>query len=850
MNDEIINWLKLQPIWLQLAASRYLTNGTFADGDIKDFIQSIKDTENSKKIRVGYPVIGKTDNKNNIKLHSLGSIEGIDRLNPKRPLIFRPENLTVIYGSNGSGKSGYVRLIKNICGKPNTNPLKSNVYDSPPIKQSCVIKFEVNGITSDDFEWVANTQPIPELSNVDIFDATNGNIYLEKETETTYLPDELALFTELANISDKISNELDIECSKLVSSLPKLPDKYLSTVFGNVYTTLYFNTPKEKIDQLVVFSSVDEISLKTLKNRLVTLDPITEAKRKRGIKNQIDKMIVNINDAVNTLSPQTIFEIKLKYQNILQKRNAVSEGARILSGTAKLDGIGSDTWIQLWSAARAYSTTTAYKDEVFPYIGKTARCVLCHQELNDEAKERLKNFEEFVQGELETEAQKAEKEFEDAILNLPEILNETTLTTKCQAAELNEVLTTEINNWFSKTNEYLEILLTKKIEKLNKIEIPSAETLLKELNRLSNEAGSSAQQYEQDSSDFDHDKLESELLELEAHQWIAQQKEAIEAEIIHLKEIEKYKEWKKLTDTSRISREASLISEKLISEAYINRFNTELKKLGAENIAVQIEKSRATKGKSKYKISLKNIVNTQIEPIHILSDGEKRIVSLAAFLADVTSYTASTPFIFDDPISSLDQEFEEKTIERLVELSKERQVIVFTHRLSFLSIMLDKTDKVGINQNSIYIRNEPWGTGNPSEIPIFAKDPKGALNTLKNERLNKAKKEYNLNGHEAYYPLGKAICSDFRIILERVVEKLLFSGIILRFRRDVQTKQLSELLKITETDCGIIDRLMTKYSFYEHSQPQESPVPIPEPSEITLDLDEMLNWSTEFSKRG
>jgi hypothetical protein len=45
MNDEIINWIKLQPIWLQLAASRYLTNSTFADGDIKDFIQSIKDTE-------------------------------------------------------------------------------------------------------------------------------------------------------------------------------------------------------------------------------------------------------------------------------------------------------------------------------------------------------------------------------------------------------------------------------------------------------------------------------------------------------------------------------------------------------------------------------------------------------------------------------------------------------------------------------------------------------------------------------------------------------------------------------------------------------------------------------------
>jgi ABC-type Mn2+/Zn2+ transport system ATPase subunit len=63
----------------------------------------------------------------------------------------------------------------------------------------------------------------------------------------------------------------------------------------------------------------------------------------------------------------------------------------------------------------------------------------------------------------------------------------------------------------------------------------------------------------------------------------------------------------------------------------------------------------------------------------VLSEGEYRIVSLAAFLADVGGKDFSAPFVFDDPISSLDQDFEEAVVQRLVELSQERQVIIFTH---------------------------------------------------------------------------------------------------------------------------------------------------------------------------
>jgi ABC-type bacteriocin/lantibiotic exporter with double-glycine peptidase domain len=70
---------------------------------------------------------------------------------------------------------------------------------------------------------------------------------------------------------------------------------------------------------------------------------------------------------------------------------------------------------------------------------------------------------------------------------------------------------------------------------------------------------------------------------------------------------------------------------------------------------------------------------------------------LAAFLADITGSGQPTPFVFDDPISSLDQEFEERVADRLVELLRTRQVIVFTHRLSLLALLEDALDKANKN---------------------------------------------------------------------------------------------------------------------------------------------------------
>ncbi len=141
------------------------------------------------------------------------------------------------------------------------------------------------------------------------------------------------------------------------------------------------------------------------------------------------------------------------------------------------------------------------------------------------------------------------------------------------------------------------------------------------------------------------------------------------------------------------------------------------------------------------------------------------------------------------------------------------------------------------------------GNRRTGRYPIFAKKPESALKQLINDRLSKAKKLLNEHGKEVYEPYAKSLCSDFRDLLERMIEVELMGDIVQRYRREVHTKKISGLAKISEADCKYFDDLMTKYSRYVHPQPIEAPVRLPEPDELETDFTALKDWQAEFKKR-
>ena len=63
-----------------------------------------------------------------LKLRSISDVTGVNALCPDQKLVFG-DALTVIYGHNGSGKTGYVRILKRACGARTHEDIWTNVHE-------------------------------------------------------------------------------------------------------------------------------------------------------------------------------------------------------------------------------------------------------------------------------------------------------------------------------------------------------------------------------------------------------------------------------------------------------------------------------------------------------------------------------------------------------------------------------------------------------------------------------------------------------------------------------------------------------------------------------------------------
>ena len=873
--ETLKEWFKKRHVWLQEAATRIIEKGNLKDEDYTELykycLSQAKNQLDESSREVPIDQLLKPENSDSrIKLKSIKNITGINALSPKKPLNFGGSNLAIIYGLNASGKSGYVRILQHICGTKFRLPLISNVYKPHESEKKCAIEYQ-EGNESKRTEWHASEKPISDLICVDIFDSNSALSYITNENEVTYEPPILSFFSNLVDVCEEISSKIKSEIDKNPSKKPFFPLEYNNTVGAKWYDEkLSANTTEQDLHSYCSWTEDNKKDLAKLQIRLAQEDSEKKAKEIRKKNTNLRNLIDHTTSLLENLSNQKCREVnqlKKKYATIKKTAKVAAEQ---FSNNASLNGVGSEIWKQLWHYAKEYSETEAYKGQPFPVISDDALCVLCYQKLDKEAKSRFTSFNDFIKGEAQRAVEDTKQLLENAIQSLPKIPDQEMLKTQLNAAGLssdNPCLRNLYLELEQRKNQLCQSCLKiqdsieeEKPENSNKISIDdsniqpnfiplsSIEEWKTEVEKIIKDREHDAKQYDEDSKALNRDDLLAKQKELKAKEWLSQQINSIKEEIKRLKDIEILNSAERLTNTKALSIKKSELSEELITEDFVNRFNTELKALKADKIKVEIFRSRTKKGKALHQIRLKDTSAPSVRTGNVLSEGEIRIVALSVFLADVTGGKNSAPFIFDDPISSLDQNFEEAVVQRLVQLSTDRQVVVFTHRLSTLALLKEYSKKNNIEPDTIYIKEESWGTGEPGNTPLFTQNPLKALNILI-EKLPQAEKNLNTQGQDSYDRDAKSICSDFRIIIENVIESVLLIDIVKRHRRQIYSTKVKKLSKISADDCNFIDDLMTKYSKLLHSASNETPVNFPDPEQLKEDFESLKNWMKEFEKR-
>ena len=431
------SWLAKRPKWLQVAAKHLINGEDLDDATISNLAVLCKQEANDEfpDIDCSIPdgIFDSQDNEE-IRLCSIKEVVGVNKLAPRKPLNFGNSNIAVVYGQNGSGKSGYVRLLKHICGSRDCvrGQLYKNVFSSKNVDQKAKVSFSKGGALYE-YEWVGSGI-CDDLTSVDLFDTSFGRVFMGSEGEVCYEPPVLSFFSRLTDVCESVAVQLDADSRRLESKMSSIPNLVLDTEEGAWLKKLNAQVAADAIESHCSFSTDDEIALQELQRRISETSPAEKAKHFKIKKSHIDSLISHIQIYLNSLSDENCEKISTLKKDYILKKDAAEAAAKNAFSDTKLEGIGSDIWRELWQAARQYSEELAYREQEFPYTQDDSICVLCHQPLSGEAKKRLISFESYIKGEMQRQAINALRDVNEAIAALPQIPNIDELTTKINAA--------------------------------------------------------------------------------------------------------------------------------------------------------------------------------------------------------------------------------------------------------------------------------------------------------------------------------------------------------------------------------------------------------------------------------
>ncbi len=338
-------------------------------------------------------------------LDAVEGIRAVNRLAADQTLRFASRGLTVVYGDNGSGKSGYVRLLKRLCRVRTgaAENLLGDVFAPPATNARATVRFTVADGTSRTVPWEEGTPAPIELSKISVFDSRAMVLYADQQNQLEFLPYHLDVLPRVATAMSNLATSIDQEVGR---SLAGLSADWSAECPATSTQALLLRLKPESTDPngppseaslvaAATWSTTDEGSLQMGERALAEGGPEVVARRRRDAE-RLRAFVRDIEVVATRLDEPQLEMVRSTVEQARAARAAATLAADQGFVDEPLDAVGSDPWRLMFQYARQYSAL-AYPGQPFPVVSAGSRCPLCQQVLDAEARDRLARFAEFVQ---------------------------------------------------------------------------------------------------------------------------------------------------------------------------------------------------------------------------------------------------------------------------------------------------------------------------------------------------------------------------------------------------------------------------------------------------------------------
>jgi energy-coupling factor transporter ATP-binding protein EcfA2 len=732
----------------------------------------------------------------------MGHPQHVNALVDSPGLSFAPSGMTVVYGDNASGKSGYARLVKSMVRARHQEQVLTDVFsDSGGEAQAAQITLTIAG-KSQPLAWPEGR--CPELSQINFYDEACGDAYVSKESDVRYRPSSLFLLDHLIRACDLVRTELDKRLEKNKDTAKTLPTLPPGTQAATFIASISGSTTRESVEleSALPFNAGAELDrLMKHEARLRATDPAEEKLRLNAHAKKFRRLAEHVGRIEAQIGKEASTKFGLLHAELQSKQAAAKEVARRPTESEPLGAIGSSAWKTLWDAARAFAITEAYPTQAFPFTGAGARCVLCQQVLSVDAAARLKRFEEFVAAKTQQELRAATKKWSDS-------------TATVQSLELfpNDVngmledLEIEYSEEVGVIREFLEMCDIRRQELVAACEHPTWSEpsalmpmgMSVTLGDLATNIATDADAISDESFGKAIDAARIARLELEARKQLHDAKDDVCAEIDRLAAQQRLHNAKAQTTTTGISMKSTELARKYVTTIVRDRFTRESDRLKLERVT--LDDLGSPKGKLHHKPAFVGAVQ-QVAMPRVLSEGEQTALGLAGFFTEAFFDASKSSMVLDDPVSSLDHVRRGHVASRLAEFAASRQVVVFTHDITFVNELRLAAEREGVEFSGRGVERRPSGEPGvcTDTLPWKVKAVKQRLGELQ-ELLARIKKEKANWDQQSYEQETSDWAGRLSETWERMLSQEVVGQVVDRGTLEIRPKSFRILAKITDRD--------------------------------------------------
>lgn len=784
----LVDWANQQDAWVrQLVAETILSRQEPGEGTF----EKVYDTFLAEKGLSGQPPpivptleldTVEPSQDDTLELSSLHDVEHVNALAPDQNLEFDAD-LTVLFGQNGSGKTGYARILKRISAVRTPEDILPNAH--APVANattpSARIEYRLSGMAHA-VHW-KNESGLAPFTRISVFDSAAVSLHVDSDLGYVYTPAELALFSHVAAGIRGIQQLIAAEVSLLKPGANPLLARFARG------TTIY-----PMIETLGATSDMTELG------RLATVGGDAEGQRDR-LQGEVEALRANTLDALLTLARQSLRDLTrlVKVLRVVasydtaaynaardslaaaQQRRA--EARELLFTPAELPGAADEEWQRFIIAGDSYRRHMSAQH--YPQAGDN--CLYCTQVLSPAALDLLGRYRTFLDETVTQQLGSAQAALTGA--GLP--LDSSELAAALEFA-LAQAALDEAPSWCAPVRSALQaahaaLQETTSGHALTEAGLPAeASNLLSTLESLAEDAEQTATKLAEDRTNATTllAAKQSELAELTARIELARNLPAAREYVRRAKRADQLEKLSRVISSGaakQLTIQSKLASEDLVNKNFEGLFTEECSRLRAPGVALTFQGRSGQAQRKK--------VVARYKPSSVLSEGEQKVLAIADFLAESRMRETKAPLVFDDPVTSLDYRRLDEVATRIHQLAESHQVIVLTHNIMFASALISVRQNKKLRAKIYEVRDGGVTKG------ILAPDVEPRLDTAADlaKRINV--KLQTIPGAEPVLQdaLIKETYDLLRAWCEAFVEQELLQNVTQRYRANVMMTRLSKI---------------------------------------------------------